>query len=219
VNATLPPRSWRLLALAGFLLLIAGAARAQPFAMQPEMPGVGPVLLALPRAASPAPVVIVVPDPAGFDQRGRPYTDRLNAQGIATIEIQPGPATAATAQLVAQRLGRLLRAIIADRRFDPARVAVLGFGGGARIALSGAAGLPVAALNPGCAPPRPPGAGRTLQIDAEGLGEMPADCPASADHAAVRSDPRAMEEAILRVAQFMTEVLRTPRAGRPSPSP
>lgn len=234
------PQALRRIVLAG-IVCCAGAARAQEAVVDfPDMPGTGPVLLALPRGAAPAPVVIVVPDPAGFDRRARPYTERLNAQGIATIEIRPGPDDATSAEVVAQRLGRLLRALVADDRFDDRRIAVLGFGRGARIALSGAAGLPVAALYPGCAPLGDPSAGRALLLEAGNRSAPPGDCAAfraalgervthhsyaAATYAwdavdrsrwdvLVRPDPRVTEDAVGRVAHFMTEVLCPPRPDR-----
>lgn len=172
------PQALRRMVLA-VILCGAGAAHArEPVAQSPEIPGAGPVLVALPQSADPAPVVVVVPDPSGSDQRARPYTARLNARGIATIEIRPGADAAFSTEVLAQRFGRLLRALIADRRFDARRVAVLGFGRGARIALSGAAGLPVAALYPGCAPLRAPGTGRALLLEAGGPPTQPGDCAA-----------------------------------------
>lgn len=172
------PQALRRMVLAA-ILCGAGAAQArEPVAQSPEIPGAGPVLVILPQSSDPAPVVVVVPDPAGPDQRARAYTDRLNAQGIATIEIRPGADAAFSPEVLAQRFGRLLRALVADQRFDVRRVAVLGFGRGARIALGGAAGLPVAALYPGCAPLRAPGTGRALVLEAGGAPGPQGDCAA-----------------------------------------
>ncbi|MBR0645645.1 dienelactone hydrolase family protein [Plastoroseomonas hellenica] len=172
------PQALRRMVLAA-ILCGAGAVHARESVVDVlEIPGAGPVLLALPHSPDPVPVVVVVPDPAGADQRARAYTERLNAQGIATIEIRPGADAAFSAEVLAQRFGRLLRALIADRRFDARRVAVLGFGRGARIALSGAAGLPVAALYPGCAPLRAPGTGRALVLEAGSAPGSQGDCAA-----------------------------------------
>lgn len=247
-----PPQALRRMVLAA-ILCGAGAAHAQAPANVPEIPGAGPVLVVLPPSLDPAPVVVVVPDPAGFDQRARPYTERLNAQGIATIEIRLGGDAAFSAEVLAQRFGRLLRALIADRRFDARRIAVLGFGRGARIALSGAPGLPVAALYPGCAPLRAPGTGRALVLEAGSAPGPQGDCaafrtalggrlthhryatatyawdfadgsrlaaspwlpaPDGEGRVLVRPDPGVTEDAVGRVAYFMSEVLCTQPADR-----
>lgn len=247
------PQTLRRMVLAA-ILCGAGAAQArEPLVDFPEIPGAGPVLLALPRSSDPVPVVVVVPDPAVSDQRARPYTERLNAEGIATIEIRPGANAAFSPEVLAQRFGRLLRALIADRRFDARRVAVLGFGRGARIALGGAAGLPVVALYPGCAPLRAPGTGRALVLEAGGAPGPQGDCaafraalggrlthhryaaatyawdfadasrlaaspwlpaPDGEGRVLVRPDAGVTEDAVGRVAHFMTEVLCAQPADR-----
>lgn len=159
------PSMLRCLAFAALLAAAGPAAAPEPAPEWLEVPGAGPMPLLLPRGAAPLPVVVLVPDPGRADRRRGRYAAGLRARGIATIDIAPGPEAAPAAEVLAQRLGRLLRVLVADPRIDAGRIALLGFGAGGRIALGGAGGLPVAALGAGGVAPGEPGRLLLLEED------------------------------------------------------
>jgi dienelactone hydrolase len=113
----------------------------------------GPALITLPDRAfgeRPRGVVMVLPDTVGHDGRADRYAEALLAHGIAVLEVGaalPAPEPEALAAVVVAARQALAR----DPRFGDRRIALLGFGEGARAALAFAGALPVAALYPRCA--------------------------------------------------------------------
>jgi len=98
----------------------------------------------MPEAASrqPLPAVLIIHDASGADGRSSSYADQLLGADIIVLELRDASLEAA---------GAALAALAADPRINPAKLGVLGFGAGARMALD----LPGAAarslLYPGCA--------------------------------------------------------------------
>ncbi|NMJ41851.1 hypothetical protein GWK16_11405 [Roseomonas sp. JC162] len=101
------------------------------------------------------PVAILLPDATGEEGRAEAYVDALSARGIASIvldleEREEGPRTSAdpAPSMAAEDLARHWAAgdgpSLAGRR-----VALIGFGAGARVVLA-AGEAPVVALDPGC---------------------------------------------------------------------
>lgn len=154
-------RRWIAAAVLASLPALAPAAPAAEEQVSFLSTPAGPVLLVVPAAADrPAPVVLALPDATGPDGRGRPYLERLNALGVATVEALGGgddgaePPGASTGGLAG-----LLAALSADPRLDAARLGVLAFGaaGDAALREPALAAAPAVLLYPGCAR-LPPGA-------------------------------------------------------------
>ncbi|WP_207537644.1 dienelactone hydrolase family protein [Sabulicella rubraurantiaca] len=85
------------------------------------------------------PAVLIVHDTLGLDRRSRSYIARLNAAGIAVLEVElranpldgapePLPGESEAAELVTRTVAVLTR----DPRVNPTRIGGLGFGIGAR---------------------------------------------------------------------------------------
>ncbi len=154
-------------AVPGLLLLLSATAAADESPAEllrlPEPSG----LARLVRPEAPAaPVVIMLPDALGDDGRAEPYVDSLLARGIATLALGLGEDTERPDGAVepAAAPGAVAPARAWAEGAAQGRVGVLGFGLGGRAALAGAAGLPVAALYPGCARlPQPKGPAFVLQ--------------------------------------------------------
>jgi len=101
------------------------------------------------------PVVLVLPDHLGPDGRSDVYAERLSELGIAVLELL---------EFRQADLPGLLAAMAADPRIDMTRVAIMGFGAGARMAMG--LSFPFAAhvlLYPGC-PSLPEPAGRVSAL-------------------------------------------------------
>lgn len=179
------------LALAALAIALPLAAQAAPppeeLLTLPEPAGVARLL----RADLPAPghpLVIILPDALGEDGRSEPYVDALLGRGIASLLLGlsevadlPGP------ESPRHGAASLARALEWAGAGGPthARIALLGFGAGARAALAAAQGLPVVALYPRC-PGLPIANGPALVIqgalDSEGCGPEVTRL-AGADHA------------------------------------
>ncbi len=143
-------------ATTALLVALAGplpAERPAELVRLPEPAGLG--RLVLPHPGGTAPLVILLPDAVGEDGRAEPYAEALAARGIASVTIGLGedrdrpdtsPVDPASRPEAAQ--AALIWAEAAG--FHPSRLALLGFGAGARAALAGAEAVPVVALYPGC---------------------------------------------------------------------
>ncbi|MCA3396541.1 MAG: MFS transporter, partial [Roseomonas sp.] len=92
-------------------------------------------------ARSPVPAVLILHDASGVDGRTASYAEQLLGADIAVLELREGDAAAA---------GAALAALAADPRINPARLGVLGFGAGARLALELPGTAARALLYPGC---------------------------------------------------------------------
>jgi dienelactone hydrolase len=97
---------------------------AEPSAGQPAKPS----------ALGAMPVVILVNDNLGADARGERYVARLNARGIAALELVEDDQAEAP-DLAGAGVARAALALAQDQRFDAGRIGVLGFGAGAHPAL------------------------------------------------------------------------------------
>ncbi|MCA3358166.1 MAG: hypothetical protein ING02_09200 [Roseomonas sp.] len=86
--------------------------------------------------------VLILQDALGADGRAAPYVENLLGAGIAVLELRDASAEAAHAAMA--MLGT-------DPRFQAARLGVLGFGQGARVALGLPGPAARALLYPGCA--------------------------------------------------------------------
>ena len=97
----------------------------------------------MPEAAAhaPVPAVLILHDASGADGRATAYTEQLLGADIAVLELREGDAAAA---------GAALAALATDPRIDPARLGILGFGAGARLALELPGTAARALLYPGC---------------------------------------------------------------------
>lgn len=97
----------------------------------------------MPKAAgrSPVPAVLILHDASGADGRAGSYAEQLLGADIAVLELREGDTAAA---------GAALAALAADPRINPARLGVLGFGAGARLALELPGTAARALLYPGC---------------------------------------------------------------------
>jgi dienelactone hydrolase len=140
-------------ALAMLLAMFTAHAAAQSMALIDLPVPAGPALMTLPDRAfgeRPRGVVMVLPDAVGHDGREVRYVEALLAHGVAVLQLASAlPSTdrqALSAALVAAR-----QALARDARFGEGRIALLGFGEGARAGLSLAGALPVAAIYPRCA--------------------------------------------------------------------
>jgi dienelactone hydrolase len=98
----------------------------------------------MPEAAAhhPVPAVLILHDASGADGRAASYAEHLLGADIAVLELREGDAAAA---------GAALAALAADPRINPAKLGVLGFGEGARMALDLPGAAARALLYPGCA--------------------------------------------------------------------
>jgi dienelactone hydrolase len=92
-------------------------------------------------ARSPVPAVLILHDASGVDGRAASYAEQLLGADIAVLELREGDTAAA---------GAALAALGADPRINPARLGVLGFGAGARLALELPGTAARALLYPGC---------------------------------------------------------------------
>ena len=92
-------------------------------------------------ARSPVPAVLILHDASGVDGRAASYAEQLLGADIAVLELREGDTAAA---------GAALAALAADPRINPARLGVLGFGAGARLALELPGTAARALLYPGC---------------------------------------------------------------------
>ena len=103
--------------------------------------GVG--VFEMPEAAgrSPVPAVLILHDASGADGRAGSYAEQLLGANIAVLELREGDTAAA---------GAALAALAADPRINPARLGILGFGAGARLALELPGTAARALLYPGC---------------------------------------------------------------------
>lgn|GEM_PF-3244216 len=171
-------------ALALFVATTAVAdERAAELVALPEPARLG--RLVSPAPGSQMPLVIILPDALGEDGRSEPYVDSLLARGIATLvlglgddlETAPSPVEPAASPAAAA----LALAWAADAGFAAARIGLLGFGLGGRAAMATEAGLPVAALYPGCTDLPPRAAAPALVLQG---GERARDC----DVVAARGD-------------------------------
>ncbi len=158
-------------------LLAATPALAQPAALLrlPPPVGVGQLLLTDRTAA---PLVIVLPDALGSDQREEAYRDALWLRGIATLLLGLGEdreiPDAAVEPAATPEAARVALAWARAEGFG--RIGLLGFGLGGRGALAAGAEVPTVALYPRCSD-LPPPAGPALVIqgadDAEGCSALP----------------------------------------------
>lgn len=98
----------------------------------------------MPEAASrqPLPAVLIIHDASGADGRAAPYAEQLLGADIIVLELRDPSLEAA---------GAALAALAADPRVNPAKLGVLGFGEGARMALNLPGATARALLYPGCA--------------------------------------------------------------------
>jgi dienelactone hydrolase len=171
--------------LVALVLALAGGAAAQetPWQAHRLPPPIGTALLLAPQGAAP-PLVILVPDALGADGRHEPYADSLLARGIATLllglgeEVDPAALSAAEDPASRPEAVALARGWARDAGF--ARIGLLGWGAGGRAVLAEAAGLPAAALYPGCAGLALPADGTVLLLhgrDAPGAGDCAAIPP------------------------------------------
>jgi dienelactone hydrolase len=169
-------RAGRVAQRAGLVLVLAAAlgglggriaaAQAVPEPAGPvELFGTGESAGFLSLPARPAPpgglgVVVLAADQTGPDYRSLRYIARLNAMGIAALELLAyEPDTVDRPDAVAVILAQALVALSADPRVDPQHLGILAFGAAAAAALPGSAApghAPVlaaarAALYPGCA--------------------------------------------------------------------
>jgi len=97
----------------------------------------------MPEAAAhaPVPAVLILHDASGADGRATAYAEQLLGADIAVLELREGDAAAA---------GAALAALATDPRINPARLGILGFGAGARLALELPGTAARALLYPGC---------------------------------------------------------------------
>ncbi|MFN8982902.1 MAG: MFS transporter [Alphaproteobacteria bacterium] len=97
----------------------------------------------MPEAAAhhPVPAVLILHDASGADGRTAAYAEHLLGADIAVLELREGDAAAA---------GAALAAFAADPRINSARLGILGFGTGARLALELPGTAARALLYPGC---------------------------------------------------------------------
>lgn len=132
--------------------------------------------------------VLLVHDTLGPDLRSLPYVEQLAAAGLLVLEIAPEPDEIAT-----ETVRRGMAALRAHPQVDPARIGLLGFGGGARAAVltpeEQEAFAARALLYPGCAgllrdlpPARTISRGGLLLLlhGAEDTANAEADCAALA---------------------------------------
>ncbi|MCA3279831.1 MAG: hypothetical protein ING10_11225 [Roseomonas sp.] len=104
----------------------------------------GAAVLNLPEArpGQPLPAVLILPDALGADGRADAYVEQLLGADIAVLELRG--THEADARLA-------WRALLEDPRFDPAKLGILGFGAGARLALDLPGSQASVLLYPGCA--------------------------------------------------------------------
>ena len=104
----------------------------------------GSAIFDMPEAASrqPLPAVLIIHDASGADGRAVPYAEHLLGADIVVLELRDASLEAA---------GGALAALAADPRINPAKLGVLGFGEGARMALDLPGAAARALLYPGCA--------------------------------------------------------------------
>ena len=88
------------------------------------------------------PAVLIIHDAPGADGRAAPYVEQLLGADIAVLELHDASLAS---------VGAALAALAADPRINPARIGVLGFGQGARLALKMPGASVRALLYPGCA--------------------------------------------------------------------
>lgn len=129
------------------------AERPAEIVRLPEPAGLGRLLM--PPAGGAPPLVILLPDALGEDGRAEPYAESLSARGIASLALGLGedrdhPATGPDDPASRPEAVPAALAWAEAAGFDPARLALLGFGAGGRAALAGAEAVPVVALYPGC---------------------------------------------------------------------
>ncbi|WP_244407351.1 dienelactone hydrolase family protein [Roseomonas fluvialis] len=142
-----------------------------------------------PAATGTMPAVLLVHDTLGPDQRSLPYVEQLAAAGLLVLEIAPEPD-----EPDAEVVRRGVAALRAHPGVDPARIGLLGFGGGARAAMLATVDQDAfaarALLYPGCAgllrdlPAAPSRGGLLLLHGAEDPANAEADCVALAQRLA-----------------------------------
>ncbi|MFO0465791.1 MAG: hypothetical protein ACK5ZB_00660 [bacterium] len=88
------------------------------------------------------PAVLIIHDAPGADGRAARYAEQLLGADIAVLELHDASLAS---------VGAALAALAADPRINPARIGVLGFGQGARLALEMPGASVRALLYPGCA--------------------------------------------------------------------
>ena len=140
----------------------------------PQPAGLG--RLVRPDGRADAPLVVVLPDALGEDGRSEQYVDSLLARGIATLVLGLGEdLDSRPAALDPSAAPQAIAPVLAwaeEAGFPPGRTGILGFGLGGRAALLGSAGLPAAAIYPGCTGLSLPahGPALVLQGDASAAG-------------------------------------------------
>lgn len=144
-----------ILVLAGLALPVT-AAPAQPITGHTILGGGIPAGVALPASGgAPAPLVVLLPDATGEQGRSEPYVAALSARGIASLVLgieDQGEGSRASVAPAPNRAAMDLAREWAEGQaplLDGRRIAVIGFGAGARVALT-LADAPVVALDPGC---------------------------------------------------------------------
>jgi dienelactone hydrolase len=148
-----------------FAIACAGPAPAQPPAQVAGLPGgqLASLTLPAPPRAPAAPLVLLLPDATGELGRSEPYVAALSRRGLASlvlgIEDEGEGSRASTAPRPGAEALEAAREWAESRMsLAASRIAVIGFGAGARVALT-VTDAPVVALDPGCAglalPPAP----------------------------------------------------------------
>ncbi len=155
-------------------VLTAAAAAPPPLAPPFELPrlpmpaGIGQLVLPA-GVAHPLPLVVTIPDAPGEDGRSEPYVELLAARGAAVLVLglgedadgsDPPAEPAASPEAVTTALAWAER----DGRFDPRRIALVGFGAGGRAVLAAGSGRPAVALYPDCRDLLLPEAGPALVL-------------------------------------------------------
>jgi dienelactone hydrolase len=164
-----------------FCMTVAAHAAPPPDTLLQLPGGTGIARLAEPDRPAPGrPVVIIIPDVDGADGRADSYTDTFIARGIAVLELGYGPdldwLTDAAAPGAREAVVAAIEALVSQGR-EAARIGLLGFGMGGRIALAYGEEQPAVALYPRCVALRTPAAARALIVqgarDQAGCAALP----------------------------------------------